>query len=103
MYKALSRIKKTNTSNQTILTTHPRKNKNKNKKQKTHNHNNNNKTISVTQARGFILVVYERASVCVFGLCVYVFEPSLALDPTFGIHSHKTLDTAEPCHLLKPN
>ena len=27
---------------------------------------------------------------------------SLALDPTFGIHSHKTLDTAQPCHLLKP-
>ena len=24
-------------------------------------------------------------------------------DPTFGIHSHKTLDTAQPCHLLKPN
>ena len=22
---------------------------------------------------------------------------------TFGIHSHKTLDTAQPCHLLKPN
>ena len=31
------------------------------------------------------------------------FAHSLALDPTFGIHSHKTLDTAEPCHLLKPN
>ena len=29
--------------------------------------------------------------------------PSLALDPTFGIHAHKTLDTAQPCHLLKPN
>ena len=29
--------------------------------------------------------------------------PSLALDPTFGNHSHKTLDTAQPCHLLKPN
>ena len=29
--------------------------------------------------------------------------PSLALDPTFGIHSHETLDTAQPCHLLKPN
>ena len=29
--------------------------------------------------------------------------PSLALDPTFGIHSHKTLDTAQPCHFLKPN
>ena len=29
--------------------------------------------------------------------------PFLALDPTFGIHSHKTLDTAQPCHLLKPN
>ena len=28
---------------------------------------------------------------------------SFALDPTFGIHSHKTLDTAQPCHLLKPN
>ena len=24
------------------------------------------------------------------------FLVSLALDPTFGIHSHKTLDTAEP-------
>ena len=33
------------------------------------------------------------------------FAPSLALDPTFGIHSqsHKTLDTAQPCHLLKTN
>ena len=31
------------------------------------------------------------------------FAPSLALDPTFGIHSRKTLDTAQPCHLLKPN
>ena len=29
--------------------------------------------------------------------------PSLALDPTFGIRSHQTLDTAEPRHLLKPN
>ena len=32
-----------------------------------------------------------------------LFAHSLALDPTFGIHSHKTLDTAQPCHLLKPN
>ena len=32
-----------------------------------------------------------------------MFSPSLAMDPTFGIHSHKTLDTAQPCHLLKPN
>ena len=31
------------------------------------------------------------------------FAPSLDLDPTFGIHSHKTLDTAQPCQLLKPN
>ena len=31
------------------------------------------------------------------------FAPSLALDPTFGIQSHKTLDTAQPCPLLKPN
>ena len=31
------------------------------------------------------------------------FAPSLALDPTFGIHFHKTLDIAQPCHLLKPN
>ena len=31
------------------------------------------------------------------------FAPSLALDPTFGTHSHKTLDTVQPCHLLKPN
>ena len=31
------------------------------------------------------------------------FAPSLALDPTFGIHSHKTSDTAQLCHLLKPN
>ena len=28
---------------------------------------------------------------------------SLALDPTFGIHSHNTLDTAQPCQFLKPN
>ena len=27
----------------------------------------------------------------------------LALDPTFGIHSHKTSDTAQPCYILKPN
>ena len=31
------------------------------------------------------------------------FALSLALDPTFGIHSHKTLDAAQPCNLLKPN
>ena len=31
------------------------------------------------------------------------FSLSLALDPTFVIHSHKTLDTAQPCHLFKPN
>ena len=31
------------------------------------------------------------------------FTLSLALNPTFWIHSHKTLDTAQPCHLLKPN
>ena len=31
------------------------------------------------------------------------FAPSVALDPTFGIHSHQTLDIAQPCHLLKPN
>ena len=31
------------------------------------------------------------------------FALSLALDPTFGIHSHKIFDTAQPCHLLKPN
>ena len=29
--------------------------------------------------------------------------PSLALGPTFGIHSHKTFDTAQTCHLLRPN
>ena len=28
---------------------------------------------------------------------------SLALGPTFGIHSQKTLDTAQPGHILKPN
>ena len=32
-----------------------------------------------------------------------IFAPSLALDPTFGIHSDKTLDTNQPFHLLKPN
>ena len=31
------------------------------------------------------------------------FAPSLALDPTFGIHSQKTLDTALTCHLLNLN
>ena len=31
------------------------------------------------------------------------FMLSLALEPTFGIHFRKTLDTAQPCHLLKPN
>ena len=34
---------------------------------------------------------------------IMAFALSLALDRTFGIHSHKTLDTAQPCHLLKPN
>ena len=28
---------------------------------------------------------------------------TLASDPTFGIRSHKTLDTAQSCHLLRPN
>ena len=32
-----------------------------------------------------------------------VSAPSLALDPTFGIHSNNTLVTAQPCHLLTPN
>ena len=31
------------------------------------------------------------------------FASSLALDPTFGIHSHKILDAAQACHVLKPN
>ena len=31
------------------------------------------------------------------------FAPFLAMDPTFGNHSHKAFDTAQPCHLLKPN
>ena len=31
------------------------------------------------------------------------FRTFFCLDPTFGIHSHKTLDTIQPCHLLKPN
>ena len=31
------------------------------------------------------------------------FTPSFALDPSFGIHSHKTIDTAQHCHPLKPN
>ena len=31
------------------------------------------------------------------------FAPSLVLDHTFEIHSRKTLDTAQPFHLLKPN
>ena len=26
---------------------------------------------------------------------------SLALDPTFGIQSHKNLDTTQPCHFFK--
>ena len=34
---------------------------------------------------------------------VMAFVLSLALDPTFGVQTHKTLDTAQPCHLLKPN
>ena len=34
---------------------------------------------------------------------VMAFVLSLALDPTFGIYSHKTLGTAQLCHLLKPN
>ena len=29
------------------------------------------------------------------------FAISLALDRTFGIHSLKTLDTAQPCYLFK--
>ena len=31
------------------------------------------------------------------------FRTFSCLDPTFGIHSHKTLDTAQPCHIVKPN
>ena len=31
------------------------------------------------------------------------FAFSLAWDPTFGIHCHRIVDTAQPCHLLKPN
>ena len=34
---------------------------------------------------------------------IHGFRIFSSLDPTFGIHSHKTLDTAQPCHLLKPN
>ena len=30
------------------------------------------------------------------------FALSLSLDPIFGIHSHKTLDIAQTCPLLKP-
>ena len=53
----------------------------------------------------------EECVCCVFN-CDYLilttkkykdFASSLALDPTFGIHFHKTLDIAQPCHLLKPN
>ena len=36
--------------------------------------------------------------VCV---CIYILLWTTHLE--FGIHSHKTLDTAQPCHLLKPN
>ena len=38
-----------------------------------------------------------------FSSLLLSFAPSLALDPTFRIYSHKTFDTAQPCHLLKPN
>ena len=38
---------------------------------------------------------YKRKS---HGFCAFS-----CFGPTFGIHSHKTLDTAQPCHLLKPN
>ena len=31
------------------------------------------------------------------------FALFLALDSAFGIHSHKTSETAQPCHLLKSN
>ena len=31
------------------------------------------------------------------------FRAFSCFGPTFGIHSHKTLDTAQPCHFLKPN
>ena len=31
------------------------------------------------------------------------FTLSLTLDPTFGIHSHKTFTPTQPCHLLNPN
>ena len=32
------------------------------------------------------------------GFCTFSY-----FGPTFEIHSHKTLDIAQPCHLLKPN
>ena len=44
-----------------------------------------------------------RSSSDTYNARLMAFALSLALDPTFGIHSHKTLDTAQPCHLLKPN
>ena len=44
--------------------------------------------------------VYKRQVMCNDFMA---FTLSLALDPTFGIHSLKTLDTAQPCHLLKTN
>ena len=31
------------------------------------------------------------------------FRTFCALDPTYGIHSHRTLDPAQPCYILKPN
>ena len=49
----------------------------------------------------------ERLFVCYNGQLLgphnCMIHGDLALDHTFGIHSHKTLDTAQPCHLLKAN
>ena len=49
---------------------------------------------SSSDARMLKIQQYERILVA--------FAPFLALDPTFGIHYHKT-DTAQPRHLLNPN
>ena len=58
------------------------------------------------RARG----VHMFAHVCACGRAnmntnarLIAFALSPALDPTVRIHSHNTLDTAQPCHLLKPN
>ena len=52
-----------------------------------------------------VLILHERFGPRSVSDCgtLMAFALSLILNPTFGIYFHKTLDAAQPYHLLKPN